>query len=215
MEYSITDFRNVIHFRNQIATLPEKELKDLYKDMDYYICFLNTFVIMTNIDSGFLLFSNDFLDKIDSVVEQNRFLIDDDQVRLSTNEIITYLNEVRGKDDLYRKTITTHYRIFQEDIRGVRFRDNHELINSLLYDPYVFDAIEDLDLSTIGEDKLFLASINSFLEFIPEMFNNSDVQELVKDKINEIGKKNKFYQRDMKKLVKDTMGHSNRVFKGE
>ena len=170
---------------------------------------------MTNIDSGFLLFSNDFLDKIESVIEQNRFEINDNEVRDVTNSIISYLNEIRGKSNLYKETIKAHYKYFQEEIRGVKFSDSNQLFRSLGYDPFVYDAIRDKDLSGLGEDKLFLASVNSFLELVPEMFEDKEVQELVNNKIDEIGRNNKFYQRDMKRLVKDTINHTNRILKGE
>lgn len=215
MEYSILDYSNVIHLRNQIAFLDFKTLLDVYKDKDNYINFLDTFVVLTNIDSGFLLFSDDFVDRIESVIELNRFSFNDKEITEVINGIITYLNELKSKSDTYKKSVRQHYCCFQEQIRGVSFPNNTSLVRSICYDPFVIDALRDNDMSNIGEDKLFLASINSFLELLPELFDDEEIRELTLKKIEEISNNSKLFQLNMKKMIRDTKSHYQKVLKGE
>ena len=107
------------------------------------------------------------------------------------------------------------YASFQEDIRGVSFSSNQKLVQSLGYDPYVMDGLLDYNLDDLGEDKLFLASINSFLELIPELFEDSSIRNLVQNKMEDINNHTKFYQRDVKKLLKTTNTHYQNVLKNE
>ncbi|MBR2827753.1 MAG: hypothetical protein IKE70_00775 [Bacilli bacterium] len=215
MEYSIQDFSNVLRIRNQIAFLDRDILLELYKDLDNYITFLDTFVVLTNIDSGFLLLSPDFVPRVQEIVELNRFNIHDSLTYDGINQIITYLNEVKGQSESYKRRMRIQYASFQEDIRGVSFSSNQKLVQSLGYDPYVMDGLLDYNLDDLGEDKLFLASINSFLELIPELFEDSSITNLVQNKMEDINNQIKFYQRDVKKLLKTTNTHYQNVLKNE
>lgn len=215
MEYSIQDFANVLRIRNQIAFLDRNVLLDLYKDPDNYIVFLDTFVVLTNIDSGFLLFSPDFVSRIQDVVELNRFTFKDPIIHDGINSIITYLNEIKGQSESYLSRMRVQYASFQEDIRGVSFPSNQALVRSLAYDPFVLDGLLDSNIDDLAEDKLFLASINSFLELIPELFEDSTIDELVRKKMEVIGNRTKFYQRDVKRLLKTTSNHYENVLKDE
>lgn len=215
MEYSILDFSNVVHIRNQIAFLDMKTLISLYKDKDNYINFLETFVIMTNIDSGFLLFSEQFLDRVETIVQLNRFSFDNSEIHQTINDIIGYINQIKSQPESYKSSVRQHYACFQEEIRGVNFSNNAALVRSLGYDAYVIDALRDHDMSNIGEDLLFLASVNSFFELIPELFDDSKIRELTEEKIQEIKNTSKFYQRDIKRFTKNTENNFQKLLKGE
>ena len=215
MEYSIIDFSNVLHIRNQIAFLDKKKLQELYRDKGNYLNFIDTFVVLTNIDSGFLLFSYDFLTRVEDIIQLNRFSFQEKDINEVINSIITYINNVRMQTETYNSSVRAHYFYFQQDIRNTKFKNNKELINSLGYDAYVIDALRDHDLSTIGEDKLFLASINSFLELIPELFDDEEIQKITLDKMNEITKHSGLFQFDKKKYCTTTEKHYQKVLKGE
>ena len=143
---------------------------------------------MSEIDSAFLLFRDDFIDKIYSVIQIYRFDIKDNQIKEAINSIINYLNVVKSYEPEYKQLLKKSYHSWQEEVRNVWLKDESDLVYSLGYDAVVYAGIVDGDMDIITENDMFLSSINYFVETIPSIFENKDVQNRTMKLINKLGK---------------------------
>ena len=173
---TVSDFTNVLCLRSQLVNLDEKDIVEYHKDYERYLTFIDTVAVMSEIDSAFLLFRDDFIDKIYSVIQIYRFDIKDNQIKEAINSIINYLNVVKS------------YHSWQEEVRNVWLKDESDLVYSLGYDAVVYAGIVDGDMDIITENDMFLSSINYFVETIPSIFENKDVQNRTMKLINKLGK---------------------------
>ena len=185
---TVSDFTNVLCLRSQLVNLDEKDIVEYHKDYERYLTFIDTVAVMSEIDSAFLLFRDDFIDKIYSVIQIYRFDIKDNQIKEAINSIINYLNVVKSYEPEYKQLLKKSYHSWQEEVRNVWLKDESDLVYSLGYDAVVYAGIVDGDMDIITENDMFLYSINYFVETIPSIFENKDVQNRTMKLINKLGK---------------------------
>lgn len=209
-ECSIKDFFNVLVLKNQLITLNSYEMKELYQDYSNYIIFLDTFCVLTSIDSGFLFLNDDIVDKIEKVVNYNRFNTDFYTYEI-INKIIQYLNLIKGYSSEQRNLYQKSYLVYQEDIRKVQINNIDELLQYLTYDARMVIAIEDDNTEIIDDDKMFMSSLNYLIETAPEVFQNPLVYKFMKERLNSIKIKPMSFSFKTKKLIKDTRNNYQRI----
>ena len=186
-EITLKDFVNVLCLRNQLINVDEKVLKDAYQNYDNYIAFLDSFIVLTQIDSAFLLYNDSFIEKIEDVISIHRHDKDNDpEVKKAINEIILYLNGVKGYKADYKMLLKQNYQTYHEDVRMATFEDSEAFIDALSYDAYVYAALVNDHMEKVERDDLFLSSINYLMETIPEMFDDAAVKDRAYKKINEL-----------------------------
>ena len=203
-KYNVKDFANVLSLRNQLVNVPIEKLEEVYQDYDNYVAFLDTVAVMTNIDSAFLLFKADYLKKIENVIQIHRFDTKDKDVKDAINSIIEYINTIKSYRPEYRKLLTTSYVSYQAKARNTNFASTDMMLYSLGYDALSYVAITEGDMDKITEDDMFLASINYFIETIPEIFKDEDTRKRTLEKIEELEKKGRPFNRMTRNYSKET-----------
>lgn len=183
-EYTLEDFQDVICLRNQLLNAPLQTLMDEYQDYNQYVTFINSVITFSNIDSGFLLFDDNLIDKISRIIQIYRFENPPQDVRDAINSIILYLNRVKAYPKEYKELLKSGYREYQEDTRKVSFETDADMLYSLGYDGIVLMALQQEQYEDLQVD-MFLASINYFLETMPELFQVDRVRKRV---LEEVGK---------------------------
>lgn len=204
-EYTLADFENVICLKNQLICVPLETLLDVYNDSENFVTFLDTFCVLANTDSAFMLFSDELADKVGDVIAQNRFKYKDKEIVNAMNEIIGYLNGIKNYDTSYKNLLMNGYLAYQEDCRDIEMEDTQTLLESMAYDAIAYCALKEDKLEMIDLDDMFLASVNYLMIAMPEMFKDEKVKEVLMKKLDELDKKGGFFKnRVTRTYAKDT-----------
>lgn len=212
MSEEMLDFNNVLCLRNQLCCLDEKQLCEIYQDKGSYLSFLNAVVALTECDSAFLLFSNDFLEKILSVIQIHRFDFEEKEVKECINDIIGYVNHVMNMDPLKASILKNGYLSYQEEQRKATFRTTNALLQSLCYDGIVFASLRDGDLESIQDEDYFLMSLNYLMKACPELFQNEEVNARTTQLLDKIGSHSPRFG-IKKKYIKEVREDFQKLFK--
>lgn len=203
-KYSVKDFANVMCLKNQLVNVPIEKLEEVYQDYDSYVTFLDTVAVLTNVDSVFLLFKDDYVRKIESITQIHRFDTQDKEVKKAANEVIGYLNRIKTYEPGYRRMLKASYIAYQEEARKTLTKSTDLLLYSIGYDALSYVAITEGDMDKITEDDMFLASINYFIETIPEIFKDEDTRKRTLEKLEELEKKGRPFNRMTRNYSKET-----------
>ena len=86
------------------------------------------------------------------------------------------------------------------------------LLESLGYDAVAYKAIVENNLELIKDaDDYFLASINYFIEVIPELFKNNEIKQLVIDSIEKLAKKGWPFNRTNREFSNETKANLQKL----
>ena len=177
MSEELVDFGNLITLKNQLCALDRKQLMQMYQDKGSYLTFLNAVVSLIENDIGFLLFSDEFLEKILLISQIYRFEFKEHEVRDCINDIITYVNGIKALSDESKKTLMNGYLAYQEDMREASFHTTNAFLSSLAYDAVVFAALRDGEIDKIKDEEYFLMSLNYLMKACPEFFQDPRVKK--------------------------------------
>lgn len=187
-EVNLTDFENQLILKNQLITLSTGTLCELYSNMDIYPTFVDSVAHMINEESAFLYISDDFIEKIHSVLQLHRFDIKDKERSSIINDIISCINEISNASTDMRQMMISGYIAYQTDIRDVEFDETEDFLCSLTSDAVVFLNLRK-DVDAAVSDDLTLASINYFLKMVPEFFRDSTVKSNAEKALDTIYKR--------------------------
>ncbi len=211
-KYSLDDFYNVLLLRNHLEFLSVKQLEDLYQDTTNFLVFLDTIAVFSEIDSAFLLFKDEYISKIERIISINRFKSNDSDIKEIINSIIIFLNQIKCYDTSYKNILKNNYLVYQEDCRKVEMDSEQILLESLGYDAVAYKAIVESNLELIKDaDDYFLASINYFIEVIPELFKNNEIKQLVIDSIEKLAKKGWPFNRTNREFSNETKANLQKL----
>ena len=211
-KYSLDDFYNVLLLRNHLEFLSVKQLEDLYQDTTNFLVFLDTIAVFSEIDSAFLLFKDEYISKIERIISINRFKSNDSDIKEIINSIIIFLNQIKCYDTTYKNILKNNYLAYQEDCRKVEMDSEQILLESLGYDAVAYKAIVESNLELIKDaDDYFLASINYFIEVIPELFKNNEIKQLVIDSIEKLAKKGWPFNRTNREFSNETKANLQKL----
>ncbi len=211
-KYSLDDFYNVLLLRNHLEFFSVKQLEDLYQDTTNFLVFLDTIAVFSEIDSAFLLFKDEYISKIERIISINRFKSNDSDIKEIINSIIIFLNQIKCYDTSYKNILKNNYLAYQEDCRKVEMDSEQILLESLGYDAVAYKAIVESNLELIKDaDDYFLASINYFIEVIPELFKNNEIKQLVIDSIEKLAKKGWPFNRTNREFSNETKANLQKL----
>lgn len=208
-EFTIDDFLNVVILKNQLITMSNDDLKRLYQDYDSYLVFLDTVSVLTSIDSSFLFLRDDFIDKIEKVISYNRFEADPDTWSI-VNDVISYFNMTKIYSSRYKDALKKNYLAYHEGVRKCKLNED-KLLSMMVNDAFFLLALEEKNLDSFGEDQYFLSSLNYFIETVPELFQDQDVQEMVENRIDSVSVGNWPFSRKSRVLLKETKNHYQKI----
>ena len=207
------DFENLVFLRNQLSVADMGLLKEVYSDMDNYINFLDTMVLLTQVDGGFLLMSTDYYDRILTIVDLHRFDAED-MVRKVANDIILYINQVKAEHDNSLNTrLLIQYKEYHEDLREVEFDSIQDLINSIAYDAIVLLALSKNKLEIIDNEDYFMYSLNYIMKCFPEYFQDEGFKNRAIEALKTIYNNQSIFKRDKKKYSKEIINNIQKIKK--
>lgn len=165
--------------------------------------------VLSEIDSAFLLYKKEYLEKIKTIINLNRSKCKDKEIISVINDIICYINEIDSYSISYKNILKNNYLGYHEECRKMEFKDEKIFLESLAYDAITYFSLVNNSLENLeGYDEYFLASINYFLKTIPEFFKDGLIRERVNKKLNEIIKKGRpfnKYNRLYSKMTKEAL----------
>lgn len=213
MEINMTEFINIMKLKNQLIMFSSSELVEIYKDIDDFFTFLDTFILLTETDSGFLLFDDSFRDKICSVMQYHRFNCNDD-IKQTINDVICYLNSISGYSREHTNLLKNGYLSYQEQMRHVEFYTTESMLASIANDAIVCCSLINGELDEIEDGDHFLMFLNYMVNVCPEFFNDKDVLKRVYFLLDKASHESRIFSM-RKKYVKETKSRLVEVFKKE
>lgn len=209
------DYENILCLRNQLVNVPIEVLLEKYSGRDEYLLFVDAVAALCQKDSAFLLFDEMFIEKIEKVIVAYRLEYKDTpNLTKVVNEIIVYLNEIKGYSVSMQNSLKEHYLDWNEDVRDISFKEEEGFIDALAYDAVAFMALKEGNMELIQADALFMASVNYFVATCPEFFDNPLVKERAINKLIELSKKELFFNSN-REYAKDTIKAVQKIKKGE
>ena len=214
MTKELQQLNNLLVIRNHLAKISESKLLELYKEYDFYLAFLNCIWLLIDNDSAFLLFDENFIDKVLSVIQIHRFDAKDDGVKQEVNDIIDYMNSVKSYSDDMKNVLKNNYLAYQEEQRNATFYSTEGLIDSLAYDAIVFSSLRNGDMDSIHYDEHFILSLNFLMNTCPELFQNKEIMDRALKRL-EVARNHTKRLSPNKKLIKHTKTHLDDLRKKE
>lgn len=202
MDITIGEFINLLRLKNQLIMFSSNELVEIYEKEEDFLCFIDTIALLTEVESSFLLFSEAFSDKICTVLQDHRFNCSSD-IKQSINEIISYLNGLKGYSTGYINILKNSYLSYQEQLRQVKFSTTEAFLASIADDAIVISSLKDGDLDKIEDGDYCMMSLNYFMNVCPELFENSEVFSRANSLLDKEIKESKIFSK-RKKYVKET-----------
>lgn len=215
MDDELLDFCNLLSLKNHLATATEKDLVDLYQDVEDYVTFIDIFVLLTETDSGFLLLDEGLVDRVNSVLQVHRFDIDDKEIKDIINSIIGYLNRVRTMDSSVKNILKNNYLAYHEELREATFGDNESFLAAISYDAIVVKALLDGDMNLAKDNKFIVMSLNYLIKVCPELFKRKEVKDNAEKLLDKCMKGNKLFDgcsrhaKDIKVKIKELENSDN------
>lgn len=204
-KYDINDFFNVLYLKNMLLTKKNKELSNFYKELDDYLVFINTFIVLTNIDSGFLLLDKTIPEKILDVIQVNRYSDElNDEIKNVLNDLILYLNGLNNMSDNMKELYINQYVLYNAEVRNVNFLDSQQLFETLAFDAIAVIALNTNNEELIADKKRFLISLNYLMATVPEFFEDDKIRNFVDDILGDLNIDNDRNKRRFKKYLKTT-----------
>ncbi len=200
-DYNIRDYKNILILRNQLETIGEEELIEIYQDIQSYQTFLNSIGILANVDSAFLYYKNQYIRKIERIISIHRFDVSQEYQAL-INDIITYLNEVKSTSEEKKSILMNGYFAYQEDIRKRKFKNYQEMLSFESYDAQVVYGLELGQLDFLTDSERLISSLNYLLETIPELFTSEEDISLLINHLNKLCNSKGLFQRKQRKNLK-------------
>lgn len=187
-KFTINDFIDTIHLKNQLIFATKEEMLQEYQDQkEAYGIFLNAIHTLSRTDNGFLLLDENFIEKIEMIINANRFKIKGEDYTNLSNAIIIYLNGIKFYSEPLKDAIIEEYMTDQSDIRQLDFIDLNDFINILGKDAIIHQALLEKKTSQI-DDIDFFGATNYFIAKIPELYQDEQIKKETLSKLEATAK---------------------------
>ena len=191
-------FENLLILKNQLITLSTQKLLDIYENLSNYIKFIDSVICMLQEESAFLFLNEDYIKKIQSVLQAHRFDIDDKEIINTINEITICLNDITCSSDNYRNMLVSSYFEYNKDVRDVNFATMDDFIYMLSYDGIVYLTLKGAVDYSIDDGLLSLSSINYIMSVYPQCFEDININKNTQKKLDEIFNKSSIFELNTK-----------------
>ena len=155
-------------------------------------------ICMLQEESAFLFFNEDYIKKIQSVLQAHRFDIDDKEIINTINEITICLNDITCSSDNYRNMLVSSYFEYNKDVRDVNFATMDDFIYMLSYDGIVYLTLKGAVDYSIDDGLLSLSSINYIMSVYPQCFEDININKNTQKKLDEIFNKSSIFELNTK-----------------
>lgn len=190
MDYTTDEFIDCLCLKNQLVHAPLEKMLEEYQNYDSYEEFLLAMLVLRDSDSAFLLYNEEFSNKILRVLQIHRFDAINQDLKSTINDIIAYVNYMKSLSPNIKELLKQEYRVYHEDVREIVFADDECFLYSLAYDAIVLSSLQDSSLDMITEDDMFLASVNYLMEVYPELLRDDTTFQLLSDRIDKLARGN-------------------------
>ena len=187
IEISTQDFVDMMAFKHNMFFGTVEELKKCYSSnesykyslsKDTFLDFVRLAYLCLETDSMFYLVDDDIIGKIRNIISEYRYFANT-EYKQKINELLMYFNEVNHYDLKTKESVCSSYLSIQENLRNSCF-DLDELCFAIAYDAYLFDYLnndKEIEGITSNEIKYVLSSLNYFMKFMPEIFDDENILE--------------------------------------
>ncbi len=175
MSDEVTEYFALLIFKNQLLCCSNDELVKMYEDDKMFWEFLDTIALMSQKEPAFFLLSDEINDSIHAVIDSHRYSCDKEMSEY-INKVIVYLNNFANVDKNLADVMRISYLNFNEEYRGVEFKDNKSFLASLAYDAVVFAALYNDNLDNVDNGDLAVCSLNYLINMLPEFFNDDSIK---------------------------------------
>lgn len=165
---------NSIYLKNQLLNLSLHDLVKKYQTEKMYETFLDTILVMGDCDSGFFYFSPSSIIKIEEIIGRYRFFYSDKNLLSIVNDITYHFNRIKATEVYQKNLIKEHYLDWHEEIRCLCFKSEEDFLFMLGYDAVSYYSLQQNEFIDFREVP-FLGSINYFVNFIPELFQDEKI----------------------------------------
>lgn len=191
-------FENLLILKNQLITLSTQKLLDIYENLSNYIKFIDSVICMLQEESAFLFLNEDYIKKIQSVLQTHKFDIEDKEIIDTINEITICLNDITCSSDNYRNMLVSSYFEYNKDVRDVNFATMDDFIYMLSYDGIVYLTLKGAVDYSIDDGLLSLSSINYIMSVYPQCFEDININKNTQKKLDEIFNKSSIFELNTK-----------------
>ena len=208
------DFYNVVKTKNELITMDLNSLKEKYIDEKNFLEFLQNISLLLKNEEPFLLLSSAFLDKVRTIIELKKYEVKDKNIIALINNILVRLNKLEGLKNNEKRYLVYNYIDYQNETRHIRYDDLANFLGAMALDYEVLNSLLIYDVRNYPNDEIFLATTNYFLEVEPEIYEDSEIRYITREKLQRIqAKKFNFKDRNIKQLAKITnFNFKNRWF---
>ena len=181
-----------LYLKHQLIYKSEKEMLDVYKDLDSYRIFLETAYDFIQNEPAYFYLEEFLIEKIMTVVNKFRFdYIKEEGINDLVNSIIISANSLKfNMNNIeYITPIITNYVNYEIDMRDINFEDDIELLAAMGQDYLVFWGLVN-NLDELYKDEFFLISTNYFINSCPEIYEFPKMKERTIQKLQDMSKIN-------------------------
>lgn len=167
------DFLNLLQLKCSLYYYNVDDFIELCKDEKQYATFLDSALLLTEYDEGFLRLDSEFLEKISRVIEEYRFIYTDSSYNPGVNDMICRLNVIKSDSSKLADAKMEHYLCWQEDSRDVYFTDLDDFISTMADDYFVYQKFLSGYDQKISDVTIY-SSLNYFAAMCPQVFLDSN-----------------------------------------
>lgn len=214
------DISNLIpglYLKQQLLYLSSNDIIEAYKKPEDYEVFLYTAANLIKNETAYFYLEEFLIEKIIDVTHHYRFEnMKDSKLNNLINFIIIKSNDIKSNMNNieYIKPLITNYVIYQEECRGINFKNDLELLDAIAKDYTVFYELLYQQSEKIN-DETFLISTNYFFNYCPEIYEISEIKIETEKKLKVLS--NTKYARNyiMKEYTRSTEKIFQKIKKGE
>lgn len=196
--------------KNQLLNLSFDDLFKKYQTEKMYGAFLDTVQVMRESDSGFFVFSPASIQKIEDLISYQRFLYIDKDLSFVANDITRYLNQLKATELHQINLQKEHYLDWHEEMRYLSFASEDDFLFTLSYDAVSYYKLQQNDFTDLLEVP-FLSSVNYFVGFLPELFQEEKIASRACQQIDCIIGQKGFRKRSIRAYAEQTKENFQKV----
>lgn len=174
--YSLDDWVEMLYFKNYLEVLSLDELLEKCDDKFVYASVIDTANILLDVESVFFLLDDNYIEKLQTIINTYRFKFFDTNFFEVANEVIVGLNELSSFSQEKKLFQLENYLMWQEESRKFSFSGPEELKAAVANDILVYlQFAENADFGLFKGN--VISSLNYFLAVCPQVFDDTNFYE--------------------------------------
>ena len=209
----VKSFENEMSIKACLISNPIEQLEKIVEDKEWYINIIRILYDLISLEPALILLDRSYLEKVYAIMEVHRFDAIGREINDEIGELIILINRINSQSTEEKNSMISDYIIKQSEERQIEVvtkEDYCNLLNSMIYDPIIVQALVAKDLSNIKDTNsdFFISTISYILEEMPELLVYEDALDFTTEHLESINANSTFlekvYNRGRTKIIKDT-----------